>query len=148
MEHSMALILAAGEGTRMKSRKAKVLHEICGMSLLEWVHHSVKKAGIKKTVVVVGHKAEEVKEKMGDQVGYAFQKEQLGTGHAVMQAQDHINNNEGHILVLCGDTPLISSETISEESISIRLTITQQRLSPQNFRSRGYGRIVRMNPVL
>ncbi|NMB33752.1 MAG: bifunctional UDP-N-acetylglucosamine diphosphorylase/glucosamine-1-phosphate N-acetyltransferase GlmU [Clostridium sp.] len=144
MEHSMALILAAGEGTRMKSRKAKVLHEICGMSLLEWVHHSVKKAGIKKTVVVVGHKAEEVKEKMGDQVGYAFQKEQLGTGHAVMQAQDHINNNEGHILVLCGDTPLISSETISE-AVNFHKTYNNSAtiITAEFQEPDGYGRIVR-----
>lgn len=70
----MAVILAAGEGKRMKSKKAKVVHEILGMPLVEWVYRSVKKAGIDEVVLVVGHKAEEVKEKMGDKAFTLFKK--------------------------------------------------------------------------
>ncbi|GAE87241.1 N-acetylglucosamine-1-phosphate uridyltransferase [Acetivibrio straminisolvens JCM 21531] len=75
----MAVILAAGEGKRMKSKKAKVVHEILGMPLVEWVYRSVKKAGIDEVVLVVGHKAEEVKEKMGTKP-LRFSRKAIGNG--------------------------------------------------------------------
>ncbi|WP_265445357.1 bifunctional UDP-N-acetylglucosamine diphosphorylase/glucosamine-1-phosphate N-acetyltransferase GlmU [Acetivibrio straminisolvens] len=140
----MAVILAAGEGKRMKSKKAKVVHEILGMPLVEWVYRSVKKAGIDEVVLVVGHKAEEVKEKMGDKALYAFQEKQLGTGHALMQAKEYLNNKDGYVVVLCGDTPLITSETISntvnyhKENANSATIITADIDKPD-----GYGRIVR-----
>jgi len=74
MECLMAVILAAGEGKRMKSKKAKVVHEIQGIPLVEWVYRSVKNAGIDEVVLVVGHKAEEVKEKMGTKSFTLFRK--------------------------------------------------------------------------
>ncbi|HQA56629.1 MAG TPA: bifunctional UDP-N-acetylglucosamine diphosphorylase/glucosamine-1-phosphate N-acetyltransferase GlmU [Acetivibrio sp.] len=144
MEHLMAVILAAGEGKRMKSKKAKVLHEICGMPLVKWVYQSVRKAGIEDTVIVVGHKAEDVKEKLGDEILYAFQEKQLGTGHAVMQAQDYFANKEGYVMVLYGDTPLVTSDTISDairfhkENNNSATVITADLDDPT-----GYGRIVR-----
>lgn len=144
MEHLMAIILAAGEGKRMKSKKAKVLHEICGLPLVDWVYRSVKDSGVLETVLVVGHKAEDVKEYMKDKAFYAFQKEQLGTGHAVMQAEEFLKNKEGNVLILCGDTPLITSETIQntiryhKENGNSATVITADLDNPS-----GYGRIIR-----
>jgi len=144
MGHLMAVILAAGEGKRMKSKKSKVLHMACGMTLIDWVYRSVKNAGVNETVVVVGHKAEDVKESMGDNVLYAYQDKQLGTGHAVMQTNEHFKGKEGQVLVLCGDTPLITSETISNtfeihnKNNNSATVITAELQNPA-----GYGRIVR-----
>lgn len=144
MEHLMAVILAAGEGKRMKSKKSKVLHKACGMALIDWVYKSVKDAGVTETVVVVGHKAEDVKESMGNNVNYAYQDKQLGTGHAVMQAEEHFKGKTGQVLVLCGDTPLITSETISNtykihrQNNNSATVITAELINPA-----GYGRIVR-----
>lgn len=144
MGHLMAVILAAGEGKRMKSKKSKVLHKACGMTLIDWVYRSVKGANINETIVVVGHKAEDVKESMGNNVLYAHQDKQLGTGHAVMQAKEYFKGKEGDILVLCGDTPLITSETISKtfeihrKNNNSATIITAELQNPS-----GYGRIVR-----
>jgi bifunctional UDP-N-acetylglucosamine pyrophosphorylase/glucosamine-1-phosphate N-acetyltransferase len=144
MEHMMAVILAAGEGKRMKSKKAKVLHEIYGMPLVKWVYQSAKNAGIDDRVIVVGHKAQEVKEKLGDEILYAFQDKQLGTGHAVMQAQEYFANKEGYVIVLYGDTPLVTSETLKEaisfhkENNNSATVITADLDDPT-----GYGRIIR-----
>ncbi|NLD50860.1 MAG: bifunctional UDP-N-acetylglucosamine diphosphorylase/glucosamine-1-phosphate N-acetyltransferase GlmU [Clostridiaceae bacterium] len=144
MGHFMAVILAAGEGKRMKSKKAKVLHEICGVPLVDWVYRCVKSSGVADTVLVVGHKADDVKEYMKDKVFYALQKEQLGTGHAVMQAEEFLKNKDGNVLVLCGDTPLITSETIQNtikhhnENGNSATVITADLDNPS-----GYGRIVR-----
>ncbi|HPD00693.1 MAG TPA: bifunctional UDP-N-acetylglucosamine diphosphorylase/glucosamine-1-phosphate N-acetyltransferase GlmU [Acetivibrio sp.] len=144
MEQMMAVILAAGEGKRMKSKKAKVLHEICGMPLVKWVYQSARNAGINDTVIVVGHKAQEVKEKLGDEILYAFQEKQLGTGHAVMQAQEHFADKEGYVIVLYGDTPLITAETLKDaisfhkENNNSATVITADLDDPT-----GYGRIIR-----
>jgi bifunctional UDP-N-acetylglucosamine pyrophosphorylase/glucosamine-1-phosphate N-acetyltransferase len=144
MGHLMAVILAAGEGKRMKSQKSKVLHKTCGRTLIDWVYHSVKDAGVTETVVVVGHKAQDVKESMGNNVLYAYQDKQLGTGHAVMQANEFFKGKEGQVLVLCGDTPLITSETvfntfeIHRKSNNSATIITAELHNPA-----GYGRIVR-----
>jgi len=144
MGHLMAVILAAGEGKRMKSKKSKVLHKVCGMTLIDWVYRSVKGAGVDETVVVVGHKAEDVKESMGEKALYAYQDKQLGTGHAVMQAKEYFEGKEGQVLILCGDTPLITSETISKtfeihsKSNNSATIITAELQNPA-----GYGRIVR-----
>lgn len=105
----LAVILAAGEGKRMYSKKPKVLHEICGMSMVEHVCKSAKEAGAEEIVVVVGHCAEEVQEKLRG-VKFVIQETQLGTGHAVIQADKYIES--GPVLVLCGDIPLLRAETI------------------------------------
>jgi bifunctional UDP-N-acetylglucosamine pyrophosphorylase/glucosamine-1-phosphate N-acetyltransferase len=144
MEHLMAVILAAGEGKRMKSRKSKVLHKACGITLIDWVYRSVKAANVDETVIIVGHKAEDVKKSMGDSVLYAYQDKQLGTGHAVMQAKEYFKGKEGQVLILCGDTPLITSETVSNtfkihrQNNNSATVITADLLNPA-----GYGRIVR-----
>jgi len=144
MEHLMAIILAAGEGKRMKSKNSKVVHNICGKSLIEWVYDAVSGAGIDETIVVVGHRADQVKECMGDRVKYAFQSQQLGTGHAVMQAEEYLRGKEGYVFVLYGDTPLITAKTISE-CISLHkkngnaVTVVTAEFDDPT----GYGRIVR-----
>lgn len=144
MESITALILAAGEGKRMKSGYSKLVHKACGKAMIEWVCSAAENAGVSETVVIVGHKAEQVKECMGDRVKYVMQEKQLGTGHAVMQAEEYIRNTSGYVLVLYGDTPLVTSETIAEtikfhkESGSTATVITAELPDPS-----GYGRILR-----
>lgn len=144
MAHLMAVILAAGEGKRMKSKKSKLLHKVGGSPLVECVYKEVKEAKADEIVLIVGHMAEQIKEYMGDKVLYAQQNERLGTGHAVMQAEEYLKGKDGNVLILCGDTPLITSETIlqtlktHEESNNSATVITAQLHNPS-----GYGRIIR-----
>jgi bifunctional UDP-N-acetylglucosamine pyrophosphorylase / glucosamine-1-phosphate N-acetyltransferase len=113
MSQVTALILAAGEGKRMKSEKAKVIHRLCGRAMIEWVYEAARGAGIERCAAIVGHKADQIMECMGNKVEYVLQENQLGTGHALQQAHHFFNSGEGTILVLYGDTPLISSKTIT-----------------------------------
>lgn len=108
-----AIVLAAGKGTRMKSDKPKVVHEVLYKPMINHVVDELKKLGVDETIVVVGHEAEQVKA-IVDDVTFVEQKEQLGTGHAVLQAQDVLADQDGITLVLCGDAPLIRKETLEE----------------------------------
>ena len=108
-----AVILAAGKGTRMKSDKPKVLHEVLYKPMVQHVVDELKKVGVSKTIVVVGHGADEVKEALaGQNVEFALQAQQLGTGHAVLQAKSLLEGKEGLTLVLNGDAPLIQASTL------------------------------------
>ena len=107
-----AIILAAGKGTRMKSDLPKVLHKVAGISMLEHVFRSVGAISPEKTVTVVGHKAELVEQVLAGQTEFVKQTEQLGTGHAVMMAEPVLEGLEGHTLVIAGDTPLITGESL------------------------------------
>ena len=98
----------------MKSKMPKVLHKVCGKPLSKWVIDASEAAGADKVCAVVGHKAETVKEVLGDVCEFALQAEQKGTGHAVMQAIDVIKNSKGVVVILNGDTPLITAETINK----------------------------------
>lgn len=106
-----AVILAAGMGTRMRSRLVKVLHPLAGRPMLWRVIEAVKAAGVSHVLVVVGHQADEVQRQIGDGVEYVLQKEQLGTGHAVMQTAELLKEHRGVVLVTYGDTPLYRPET-------------------------------------
>lgn len=106
-----AVILAAGEGKRMYSKLPKVLHKLCGLSMVEHVINSAKEIGCEEPIVVVGHGADKVKAAVSG-VRFVLQEVQQGTGHAVMQAEEYIN--DGDILVLYGDTPLVSSAKLME----------------------------------
>ena len=106
-----AIILAAGKGTRMKSKYPKVIHKVCGKEMVNHIIDVSKKSGVKDTVVILGHEADVVKEKLAEEIIIAMQTEQLGTGHAVKMAKEYIND-EDTIVVLCGDTPLIKEETL------------------------------------
>ena len=141
-----SVILAAGMGTRMKSKMPKVLHKVCGKPLSKWVIDASEAAGADKGCAVVGHKAETVKEVLGDVCEFALQAEQKGTGHAVMQAIDVIKNSKGEVVILNGDTPLITAETINKaieyhKNNGNQATVITAILDDAT----GYGRIVRDN---
>lgn len=138
-----ALILAAGAGTRMKSSKPKVVHELLGKPLVRWVVDAAKQAGCQQCHVVIGTGKEQV-EPLLDDCTIAYQLEMLGTGHTVMCAADGFEGYEGCIVVLCGDSPLIRPETIAglaqqhEASGAAATVLTMHPADPH-----GYGRIVR-----
>ena len=114
MNKLKAVILAAGEGKRMKSKLPKVLHKVQGKTMVDWVIDTARSSGADDICVVIGHGGEQVKEALKDRnVKFAVQREQLGTGHAVMQAGDFIEDN-ADIIVFYGDTPLITAETIKK----------------------------------
>ncbi len=137
------IILAAGQGTRMKSKVPKVLHKVLDKTMADCVIDTCLEAGAEDICVIVGHQSMMVKKMIGDRVKYAFQKEQLGTGHAVMQAGDFIGE-DGNVLILCGDTPLIRPETI-KQIISFH-TENDNSATGVSFIAEnptGYGRIIR-----
>ena len=142
-----AIILAAGEGKRMKSAVPKVLHKVCGKPILYYVIDVCKTIGVDKIIVVVGHKSECVKESVlsyAPEVEFVFQEQQLGTGHAVMSAKKFMSDDNEDILVLCADTPLVQSDTLGkfiqmhkarQNAVSLISTVVDN--------PKGYGRIVR-----
>ncbi len=114
-----SIILAAGKGTRMKSEKSKVLHNIFDKTLLGYVLDAVNDTHmVEQSYVIVGHKAEEVTEfvnkNYSDNTKTILQSPQLGTGHAVSMACAELENFDGEVIILCGDTPLLTSDTISD----------------------------------
>ncbi|GGB71317.1 bifunctional UDP-N-acetylglucosamine diphosphorylase/glucosamine-1-phosphate N-acetyltransferase GlmU [Fictibacillus barbaricus] len=144
MTNRYAVILAAGQGTRMKSKLYKVLHPVCGKPMVQHVVDQISSLQMKQMVAVVGHGAEKVQEQLGSDIQYVLQEEQLGTAHAVMQAEGVLANEEGITLVVCGDTPLITSETMEKliaehESLGAKATILTAK--PED--PTGYGRIIR-----
>ena len=140
----MAIILAAGKGTRMKSKKSKLVQKIYGKEIVKRAVENAQKAGVKDIVAVVGYMKEEVMNVLGDNVKYAFQEEMLGTGHAVIQATEYLKNKKGKVLVLNGDVPLLRPETINkllEKSTENKEYATLLTAIYDN--PRGYGRIIR-----
>ncbi len=140
-----AIILAAGKGTRMKADKAKVLHEIMGRPMLEYVLDVAEEVAGDGIVVVVGYQAEAVRKRFESRnVRFVDQAEQLGTGHAVMCARQEVSEYEGSVLVLCGDVPFLRGDTVSglirrhveeDASLSILTTIVED---PSH-----YGRVIK-----
>lgn len=116
IKDTIVVILAAGKGTRMKSDKAKVLHEISGKPMINFVVDAARKIVNDNVIVVVGHQKQIVEKVVSDNAKtlFAVQDEQRGTGHAVMCAMPHIAESINSVVVLCGDVPLISSDTISK----------------------------------
>lgn len=144
MDNVSAVILAAGEGTRMKSKHSKVSHKLCGKPIVQHVVDSVAEAGISDVIVVVGHKAEEVKECINGKVRFVLQDKQLGTGHAVMCASDLIKDNHGITIILNGDAPLIKSETLSSFIAYHKNNGFQGTVLTTEYEDpTGYGRIIR-----
>jgi len=138
-----AIILAAGKGTRMRSDRAKVLHEVCGRPMLGYVLDAAFAAGASPIAVVVGHQTEAVKKAFPDaQVAWATQEPQLGTGHAVRMAQASVPA-KGDLLVLCGDAPLVRAETLSDllehhrDTEAAATVLTAEVDDPT-----GYGRVI------
>jgi bifunctional UDP-N-acetylglucosamine pyrophosphorylase / glucosamine-1-phosphate N-acetyltransferase len=144
MSNRYAVILAAGQGTRMKSKLYKVLHPVCGKPMVQHVVDQVGKLQVQEMVTIIGHGAEMVKAQLGEVSHYALQAEQLGTAHAVMQAQQMLEGKEGITIVVCGDTPLIKAETMEalfkhHNELSAKATILTARIDDPT----GYGRIIR-----
>lgn len=116
MSDTTVIVLAAGQGTRMKSRRAKVLHELCGVPMLGHVLRSARALAPSRLIVVVGKDAEDVEERFAGQADFVLQAEQKGTGHAVLVAQPTLGEVSGDVLVLYGDTPLLTAETLAKMS--------------------------------
>jgi bifunctional UDP-N-acetylglucosamine pyrophosphorylase/glucosamine-1-phosphate N-acetyltransferase len=140
----MAIILAAGQGKRMKSKLYKVLHPVCGKPMVGHVLQTVKETDCERTVVIVGHGAEAVQAYIGDNAEFVLQERQLGTGHAVLQAEPLLGSEEGTTVILCGDTPLVTSESINallakhEKTNAAATVLTAVMPNPH-----GLGRIIR-----
>ena len=142
MPTNAAIVLAAGKGTRMKSDLPKVLHPVCGLPMVAHVVRALRGAGVERIVVVVGHGGEKVQEALGDSVEYAWQREQLGTGHAVRCAVEALKGHEGPVVVASGDTPLVDADAMAallgahgDRALTIGTAILDDPT--------GYGRIVR-----
>ncbi len=144
MANLTAVILAAGKGTRMKSKLPKVLHKVGGHPMLEHVMDAAEAAGCRDNVVVIGHGAELVRELVGSRARIALQAEQLGTGHAVLQAADTLKDFTGTVMILCGDTPLLEAEELkkfyAEHVKSGAAATVMSAMMEDPF---GYGRILR-----
>lgn len=139
------IILAAGLGTRMKSDKAKVLHEINGRPMVLYVVETAKKAVGGSVILVVGHQAEKVREVVSEkeEVLYAFQEKQLGTGHAALCALPFLPDETDDVVILCGDVPLLTPETVRRllsEHTRFGRDLTLLAVDVEN--PTGYGRIL------
>lgn len=140
----MAIVMAAGKGTRMKSKNSKLVQKIYGKEIVKRAVENAQKAGISNIVAVVGYMKEEVMGVLGDSVKYAVQEEMLGTGHAVMQAAKYLEGKKGKVLVLNGDVPILRPETLNKllnKSIENKEYATLLTAIYDN--PTGYGRIVR-----
>ena len=144
MQEMVAVILAAGKGTRMKSSLPKVLHGVGGKPMLRHVMDAAQEAGAARSIVVVGFGGEQVAAAMGAGAEYVTQAEQLGTGHAVLQTKEILRGFEGTVLLLCGDTPLLTVATLQslceahQSSGAAATVLTAILANPA-----GYGRILR-----
>ncbi|MCG9969018.1 bifunctional UDP-N-acetylglucosamine diphosphorylase/glucosamine-1-phosphate N-acetyltransferase GlmU [Pelotomaculum terephthalicicum JT] len=139
-----AVILAAGKGTRMKSKLPKVLHTVCGSAMLSCVVDAAAGAGVQKMVVVAGFGADQVAREVDGRAEVVLQAEQLGTAHALAQAGPLLKDFSGCLLVLCGDTPLIEAGTLAElvekhRSMGAAATV----LTAEMENPAGYGRVIR-----
>jgi bifunctional UDP-N-acetylglucosamine pyrophosphorylase/glucosamine-1-phosphate N-acetyltransferase len=146
MEGMAIVILAAGKGTRMNSDLVKVLHPLMGIPMLSYtLDLSLNGIHAEKTVVVVGYQADRIRKTFNDpRLQFALQKDQLGTGHAVMEALPFLQDFNGTVLILCGDVPLVKLETLrsfidafrrSGSTLSVLTTVVDNPF--------GYGRVLR-----
>lgn len=142
-EEIIAIVMAAGKGTRMKSKKSKLVHTIYGKEIITRAVENVKKAGVQEVITVVGYQKEQVQEVLGNSVKYVVQEEPLGTGHAVIQASKELQGKKGRVLVLNGDHPIMRPETLRnlvEQSMKRNeyatiLTMVHDKLIP-------YGKVI------
>ena len=152
MEKYAAVILAAGKGTRMNEGQCspipKVMFEIAGKPIIDWSVKLVKEAGITKVVLVVGYKKELVENYFGDQVEYAVQEEQLGTGHAAAMAREILEDKAETLIIFGGDNPLFKPETVKRLIDCYekeRPTVAMLSVVSENLAAWAFGRIVRNN---
>ncbi|MBI5117736.1 bifunctional UDP-N-acetylglucosamine diphosphorylase/glucosamine-1-phosphate N-acetyltransferase GlmU [Candidatus Poribacteria bacterium] len=137
-------ILAAGQGTRMKSQTPKVLHKLCGKPMIDHIVQTTKKLEPARVYLIVGFREELVRQFFGDGVYYITQSQQLGTGHAVLQARDELFGYKGDVLVLYGDVPLVTEATLRSLLDRHRETCASATLVTTRVKnSSGFGRVVR-----
>jgi len=149
MDKPVAIILAAGISSRMKTRLPKVLHEVCGRPMLFFVLDACRKVGVDKMYVVVGYGGEQVRQYFADSndIVWVEQQEQLGTAHAVLCCREHLKDFDGQTLILCGDGPLIRTEVLqslldsyqASRPVGIAAVLATAVLDDPA----GYGRIIR-----
>lgn len=146
MAQKVAIILAAGVSSRMKTELPKVLHEVCGRPMLAYVLDACRNAGVEKIYAVVGYGSEQVKKQFSDcnDIVWVKQEQQKGTAHAVLCCKEHLKDFDGRTLVLCGDGPLIRSEVLKAliekyETQKLAAVLATAILED----STGYGRIIR-----
>ena len=143
------LILAAGKGTRMKSELPKVVHKVNGIPMISKIIKVLNGLEPEENILILGHKKEEVLKVVGEEADYVVQTEQLGTGHAVIQAKEKLADYDGDVMILCGDTPLLREETLRnlynfhKESKAVTTILTSIYENPF-----GYGRIVKENGLV
>jgi UDP-N-acetylglucosamine diphosphorylase/glucosamine-1-phosphate N-acetyltransferase len=145
MKNVAVIILAAGMGTRMKSDKAKVLHEVHGRPMIHYVVETARKIAGDDVILVVGNQAQEVRAIISNtaELLFAYQEEQLGTGHAVLCALPQIPEHCDQVIILCGDVPLIQPETIAtlvEDHLRARRDVSLLAVEMDN--PSGYGRVL------
>jgi bifunctional UDP-N-acetylglucosamine pyrophosphorylase/glucosamine-1-phosphate N-acetyltransferase len=140
-----AVILAAGKGTRMKSDLAKVLHQVFFVPMIQHVVETVQEVRPEKTMAIIGHQRQAVKQALSDfPIDFIIQEDQLGTGHAVLCAEEAISDENGVVMILCGDSPLLQSETLRSmyqnhiDKGSVLTIMTTVLEDPTN-----YGRIIK-----
>ena len=143
MSQLSAVVLAAGEGKRMRSKHSKVLHQVCGRPMIDWVLQAAEGAGAARSIVVVGHAREELQAYLQDRVQYAVQEQQLGTGHAVLQAEELLKHENGTVMVLVGDTPLLTAQTLQKAyAFHCSSQACATVLAATVDQPKGYGRVV------
>lgn len=139
-----AVVMAAGDGKRMKSNHSKVVHQVAGKPIIQWVSDALLDAGCFEQVYIVGDKQEEIRSVLGETVAYVFQEQRLGTGHAVMQAAPFLEGRNGYTIVLPGDSPMVKADTIDKaiammdenDYAAVIMTAIAQDAT-------GYGRVIR-----
>lgn len=143
------LILAAGKGTRMKSDMPKVIHKVNGVPMVSKIIDVLSGLSPEENILILGHKKDEVLKVVGENCDYVLQTEQLGTGHAVIQAKEKLQDYDGDVMILCGDTPLLREETLKalydfhKKSGAVTTILTSIYENPF-----GYGRIVKENGLV
>ena len=138
--------MAAGKSTRMKSKYSKVVHQVSGKPIIQWVADALFDSGCMEQVYIVGEQQDEIRTVLGENVAYVLQEQQRGTGHAVAQAAPFLEGRDGLTIVLPGDCPMVSAETIGKALKAFEdagddcaaIIITAEADDPT-----GYGRIVR-----
>ncbi|MGY0394978.1 bifunctional UDP-N-acetylglucosamine diphosphorylase/glucosamine-1-phosphate N-acetyltransferase GlmU [Fusobacterium sp. SYSU M8A802] len=143
------LILAAGKGTRMKSDLPKVIHKVNGIPMISKIIDVLSGLEPEENILILGHKKEEVLKVVGENCDYVLQTEQLGTGHAVIQAKEKLSNYDGDVMILCGDTPLLRESTLrSLYEYHQKNGATTTILTSIYENPFGYGRIVKENDLV
>ena len=144
MKDVIAVILAAGKGTRMVSNMGKLVHELCGQPLVKYVIDASINSGIEKNIVIIGHDAEEVRKVLGEDFKYVVQEKQSGTAHAVMQASPLLKDFKGDVLILPGDAPFLEADTVKTLVNHHKMTGAAVTILTAVLPDPGsYGRIVR-----